>query len=201
MDLVPVPVEPQPPERAASRALIPLSTTGLRRAGRELPPVWLILSSSTLIGLRVYLDEFARQLSQRKPTSTTASTSCKCGRSWKRGRACGATHEGWCTATRRGDGRGEQVGSRGISSLNGSNRDPFRSRDMCAPLVLSACRSSTPIATGVLVTSPEAPFAPGWRGNRREAYSFNAHELTSGRHTSTLSMSTHKGAELCLDSR
>lgn len=72
MDLVPVPVEPQPPERAASRALIPLSTTGLRRAGRELPPVWLILSSSTLIGLRVYLDEFARQLSQRKPTSTPA---------------------------------------------------------------------------------------------------------------------------------
>jgi hypothetical protein len=41
----------------------------------------LVLSSSTLIGLRVYLDEFARQLVVQKPTSTTARTY------WKRDRS------------------------------------------------------------------------------------------------------------------
>lgn len=80
MDLVPAPVEPQPPEQAASRDLVPLATTGLRRAGGQLPPVCLLLSSSTLIGLRVYLDEFARQLATQKPTSTTARTYRKRGR-------------------------------------------------------------------------------------------------------------------------
>lgn len=79
MDLVLVPVHP-PPEPAESRGLVPLATTGLRRAGEELPPVCLLLSSSTLIGLRVYLDEFARQLAQLKPTSTTARTYLKRGR-------------------------------------------------------------------------------------------------------------------------
>jgi integrase/recombinase XerD len=57
-----------------------LPTTSLRRTGGEIPPVCLQLSSSTLIGLRVYLDEFARQLTQHKPESSTARTY------WKRGR-------------------------------------------------------------------------------------------------------------------
>jgi len=57
-----------------------LATTAIRRAGGELPPVCLQLSSSTLIGLRVYLDAFANQLTQQKPASTTARTY------WKRGR-------------------------------------------------------------------------------------------------------------------
>ncbi|NGZ07867.1 MAG: hypothetical protein CV088_00545 [Nitrospira sp. LK70] len=80
MELVPLTREPQVPDRGQSTALVPLATTGLRRAGRELPPVCLALSSSTLIGLRVYLDEFARQLTQQKPTSTTARTYFKRGR-------------------------------------------------------------------------------------------------------------------------
>lgn len=79
MDLVPIPVEPPGPASATSRGLVPLATTGLRRAGGELPPVCLSLSSSTLIGLRVYLDEFTRQLGERKPTSTTARTYLKRG--------------------------------------------------------------------------------------------------------------------------
>lgn len=54
--------------------------TALRRTGGELPPVCLQLSSSTLIGLHVYLDEFARQLTQKKPGSTTARTYFKRGR-------------------------------------------------------------------------------------------------------------------------
>ncbi len=80
MELVPLDADPQLSDRGASTALVPLATTGLRRAGGELPPVCFQLSSSTLIGLRVYLDEFARQLTQQKPTSTTARTY------WKRGR-------------------------------------------------------------------------------------------------------------------
>jgi len=36
---------------------------------------------------------------------------------------------------------------------------------------------------------------------RREADSFNAHELTSARHERTLSMRTHKGGEPCPESR
>ncbi len=80
MELVPLTGEPQVPDRGPSTALVPLATTGLRRVGGELPPVCLQLSSSTLIGLRVYLDEFARQLVAKKPTSTTARTYFKRGR-------------------------------------------------------------------------------------------------------------------------
>lgn len=80
MELVPLTGEPQVPSRGQPTALVPLATTGLRRTGGELPPVCLQLSSSTLIGLRVYLDEFARKLAQQKPTSTTARTYFKRGR-------------------------------------------------------------------------------------------------------------------------
>ena len=80
MELLPLTGEPQLPDRGQSTALVPLATTGLRRTGGELPPVCLQLSSSTLIGLRVYLDEFARQLTQQKPGSTTARTYFKRGR-------------------------------------------------------------------------------------------------------------------------
>ncbi|HBR51312.1 MAG TPA: hypothetical protein DEA71_14660 [Nitrospira sp.] len=82
MDLVPALPEtalPQPPQ---PDALIPLATTGLRRAGSELPPVCLQLSSSTLIGLRVYLEEFTRQLAQRTPSAATVATYRKRGRSF-----------------------------------------------------------------------------------------------------------------------
>lgn len=82
MDLVPVPVESPLPAPATSKGLVPLATTGLRRVGGELPPVCLSLSSSTLIGLRVYLDEFARQLAEQNPTSTTARTYLKRGRAF-----------------------------------------------------------------------------------------------------------------------
>ena len=80
MELVPLTPEHAPPDRSPSTALVPLATTGLRRAGGEPSPLCLALSSSTLIGLRVYLDEFARQLTQQKPESSTAKTY------WKRGR-------------------------------------------------------------------------------------------------------------------
>lgn len=80
MELVPFTPEPQPPDQGQSTTLVPLATTGLRRVGGELPPVCLQLSSATLIGLRVYLDEFARQLTQQKPGSTTARTYFKRGR-------------------------------------------------------------------------------------------------------------------------
>ena len=58
MELVPLTPEHTSPDQGTSTALVPLATTGLRRVGGELPPVCLALSSSTLIGLRVYLDEF-----------------------------------------------------------------------------------------------------------------------------------------------
>lgn len=80
MELVPLTPEHTTPHQRTSTALVPLATTGLRRAGGELPPVCLSLSSSTLIGLRIYLDEFARQLTQQKPESTTARTYFKRGR-------------------------------------------------------------------------------------------------------------------------
>lgn len=80
MELVPLTPEHTSPHHGTSKTLVPLATTGIRRMGGELPPVCLQLSSSTLIGLRVYLDEFARQLTQRKPTSTTARTYFKRGR-------------------------------------------------------------------------------------------------------------------------
>jgi len=61
-------------------ALVPLATTGYRRVSGEVPQVCLQLSSSTIVGLLVYLDEFGRQLAQQNPSSTTARTY------WKRGR-------------------------------------------------------------------------------------------------------------------
>lgn len=80
MELVPITPENALPGHGASTTLVPLATTGIRRVGGELPPVCLALSSSTLIGLRVYLDEFGRQLTQLKPGSTTARTYLKRGR-------------------------------------------------------------------------------------------------------------------------
>lgn len=80
MELVPLTPEHTSPHQGTSTALVPLATTAIRRAGGEVPPVCLFLSSSTLIGLRVYLDEFARQLIVQKPTSTTARTYLKRGR-------------------------------------------------------------------------------------------------------------------------
>ena len=74
MELVPLTPEREPPDSAMPTALVPLTTTAIRRVGGELPPVCLSLSSSTLIGLRIYLDEFARQLAAQKSTSTTART-------------------------------------------------------------------------------------------------------------------------------
>ena len=82
MDLVPALPETGLPQPRQSEALVPLATTGLRRAGSEFPPVCLQLSSSTLIGLRVYLDEFARQLAQRTPSASTAATYLKRGRAF-----------------------------------------------------------------------------------------------------------------------
>lgn len=80
MELIPLTPEPERPDHGTSTAMVPLATTSLRRTDGELPPVCLQLSSSTLIGLRVYLDEFARQLAQQKPGSTTARTYFKRGR-------------------------------------------------------------------------------------------------------------------------
>jgi integrase len=80
MELVSLTAEPPVPDQGPSTVLVPLATTGLRRVGGELPPVCLQLSSSTLIGLRVYLDEFARQLAAKNPISTTARTYFKRGR-------------------------------------------------------------------------------------------------------------------------
>ncbi|MDR4474371.1 MAG: site-specific integrase [Nitrospira sp.] len=82
MDLVPVIRDPSGPQPTQSTALVPLATTALRRAGSELPPVCLALSSSTLIGLRVYLDEFTRQLAQRTPSAATVATYRKRGRAF-----------------------------------------------------------------------------------------------------------------------
>lgn len=62
--------------------LVPLATTGLKRAGGELPPVCLQLSSSTLIGLRVYLEAFTQQLAAVNPWATTAATYLKRGRAF-----------------------------------------------------------------------------------------------------------------------
>jgi site-specific recombinase XerC len=82
LELVPLTHKREPPDQRASTDLVPLATTAFRRTGGELPPVCLQLSSSTIIGLRVYLDEFARQLVQQKPTSTTARTYFKRGRAF-----------------------------------------------------------------------------------------------------------------------
>lgn len=82
MDLVSAIRDPVPPQPIQPSALVPLVTTGLRRAGGELPPVCLLLSHSTLIGLRVYLEEFTRQLAAQKPSATTAVTYLKRGRAF-----------------------------------------------------------------------------------------------------------------------
>ncbi|MFO0699963.1 MAG: tyrosine-type recombinase/integrase [Nitrospira sp.] len=74
MDLVPAIPDPALPHPTPPTALVPLATTGLKRAGGELPPVCLQLSHSTLIGLRVYLAEFTRQLAAEHPSATTAAT-------------------------------------------------------------------------------------------------------------------------------
>ena len=82
MDLVPALPDIVPPHPNQPAALLPLATTGPRRAGGELPPVCLQLSSSTLIGLRVYLDAFTRQLAADNPSATTAATYRKRGRAF-----------------------------------------------------------------------------------------------------------------------
>lgn len=82
MDLVPAISDTVLPQPTQPVALVPLATTGVRRAGGELPPVCLLLSSSTLIGLRVYLDEFTRQLACENPSATTAATYLKRGRAF-----------------------------------------------------------------------------------------------------------------------
>ncbi|MGC4097986.1 MAG: tyrosine-type recombinase/integrase [Nitrospira sp.] len=56
--------------------------TAIRRIDGDSPPLCLFLSSSTTVGLRVYLEEYARQLADLKPTSTTALTYFKRGRSF-----------------------------------------------------------------------------------------------------------------------
>jgi site-specific recombinase XerD len=50
--------------------------------GGEVPPVCLALSSSTLIGLRVYLEECTRQLAQRTSSVATIATYRKRGRAF-----------------------------------------------------------------------------------------------------------------------
>ena len=82
MGLLPAMPDSVPPHSTQSTTLVPLATTGLRRGGGELPPVCLQLSSSTLIGLRVYLDEFSRQLAMENPSATTAATYLKRGRAF-----------------------------------------------------------------------------------------------------------------------
>ncbi len=82
MDLVPVIRDPSELNSTQATTLVPLATTGLRRTGGELPPVCLALSQSTLIGLRVYLEEFSRQLAQRTPSAATVATYRKRGRAF-----------------------------------------------------------------------------------------------------------------------
>ena len=83
MDLVPaIPDIAESKQNQTITALVPLATTGLRRMGTELPPVCLALSHSTLIGLRVYLEEFTRQLTQQTPSSATIATYRKRGRAF-----------------------------------------------------------------------------------------------------------------------
>ena len=82
MDLVPALCDPLPQKPHDETALVPLATTALRRTGGELPPVCLALSQSTLIGLRVYLEEFSRQLVQRTSSAATVATYRKRGRAF-----------------------------------------------------------------------------------------------------------------------
>ena len=82
MDLVPVIRDPAEPQSTQATALVPLATTALRRTGGEVLLVCLALSQSTLIGLRVYLDECSRQLAQRTPSAATVATYRKRGRAF-----------------------------------------------------------------------------------------------------------------------
>ncbi len=82
MDLVPVRPDPSSQPPTYSGVLVPLATTEIRWAGGERPPVCLQLTSSTLIGLRVYLEEFSRQLAAENPSATTATTYLKRGRAF-----------------------------------------------------------------------------------------------------------------------
>ena len=82
MDVVPLIRDPSEPQLTQSTALVPLATTGLRRVGGELPPVCLELSQSTLIGLRVYLEEYTQQLAQRTSSAATVATYRKRGRAF-----------------------------------------------------------------------------------------------------------------------
>mgnify|MGYP001366029119 FL=1 len=82
MDLVPAIRDPLPQKSSDETALVPLPTTALRRTGSELPPVCLALSPSTLIGLRVYLEECTRQLAQRTSSVATIATYRKRGRAF-----------------------------------------------------------------------------------------------------------------------
>ena len=80
MDLVSTTRDPEPQPLNKPTALVPLSTTPVRRGGEELPPVVFLLSSSTLIGLRVYLEAFSQALAVQNPSATTAATYLKRGR-------------------------------------------------------------------------------------------------------------------------
>jgi len=79
VELAPLTPEQEMPIRGASNALMPLATTALRKPGGALPPVCLHLTSSTLLGLRVYLDAFAQSLAQHQPSVSTAATYRKRG--------------------------------------------------------------------------------------------------------------------------
>lgn len=79
MDMIPAMPDSAHQQPSRETALVPLATTGLKRAGGELPPVCLHLTPSTLIGLRVYLDAFAQSLAQHQPSASTAATYRKRG--------------------------------------------------------------------------------------------------------------------------
>jgi len=94
MDLVPATRDPEPQHLNKPTPLVPLATKLVRRGGEELPPVVFLLSSSTLIGLYVYLEAFTQALAVQNPSATTAATYLKRGRSFlawlekERHRAC-----------------------------------------------------------------------------------------------------------------
>lgn len=74
MDLVSVSHASESATPPVGQALLPLTTTRLIRGRIGLPAVCLALSNSTLIGLRVYLKEFTRQLTQRSSSAATVAT-------------------------------------------------------------------------------------------------------------------------------
>jgi integrase/recombinase XerC len=77
MDCVPI-----PSAQAPDPALPPLPTTRSVSSEEEPIPVCLALSSSTLIGLEVYLDAFIREVARHTPTGATARTYGKRGRAF-----------------------------------------------------------------------------------------------------------------------